>query len=413
MFKLDVVYITIEDISSGLFLSQVLEPLKKMAKIDTQRKFHLIILNRPWKYLEHRKTLKVIRKFFLLQKNISIRYIPLLPPLRNATKSKFLSQFVTLLISFLLFLSTKKKNSLYHSRSYWPCAAGLFANLKPMIFEPRSLWNHENIAMGKIIKGSNSELYWNTLEKNCADQSEKVISINSQMANYFIANYNQLKKNVIIPISYSDKYFSFNPAKRKEIRKNLSLNNKEVFVYSGSLGMSKIGIETIIETIKKLNECSKNAHFLFLTPNYEAPSIQIIIEQSNIGKGDYTSIHPSFNEISYYLSAADYSYHSLPFQPDSFTRMGTKVIEYLAVGLPVIVNEHVGAAAEILNNQNLGFVINNNSNTKSIINNLSLVSSVDRSKRINFAKENFEISSVAKKYIKIYNEIDSIHINRI
>ena len=85
MIKLKVVYITIEDISSGLFSSQVLAPLMKMAEIDSERAFEIIIFNRPWKYFDHRRTLKTLRKSVLL-KNISIRYIPLLPPLRNVTK---------------------------------------------------------------------------------------------------------------------------------------------------------------------------------------------------------------------------------------------------------------------------------------------------------------------------------------
>ena len=93
--------------------------------------------------------------------------------------------------------------------------------------------------------------------------------------------------------------------------------------------------------------------------------------------------------------------------------MGTKIVEYLSVGLPVIVNEHVGAAANILVNRKLGFTIYNNSNTETISNNLSLVLSVDRQERINFAKKEYEVSSVAKKYIKIYNEIDSIHIKSV
>lgn len=413
MNKRKVIYVTIEDISSGLFLSQVLEPLKRIAKIDTQREFNLFVLNRPWKYLKHRKILKIIRNSFSLQKNISIKYIPLLPPLRNVTRSKLLSKFVTYFIGFLFFLFIDKKNSLYHSRSYWPCAAGLLINLNPMVFEPRSLWNLENIAMGTILKGSSSELYWNNLEKICVDQSEKVISINTQMANYFTTNYNLYTKNEIIPISFSNKNFTFNSTVREEIRKRLSLNNKKVFVYSGSLGMEKIAIKAILQTIKKLKESTKNAHFLFLAPNYETSSILDIMRQADINESDFTLIHPDFNEISNYLSAADYGYHSLPIQPDSFTRMGTKIVEYLSVGLPVIVNEHVGAAANILVNHKLGFTIYNDSNTETISNNLSLVLNIDRQERINFAEKEYEVSSVAKKYIKVYNEIDSMHIKNI
>ena len=408
MTKLNVVYLTIEDVSSGLFFSQVLQPIIQMAQIDCQRKFNLIIINRPWKYLEHRKTLEVIRKSILNHKNIILKYIPLLPPLRNITRSKFLSQLVTTFIGLLFLIFVDKKNCVYHSRGYWPCAAGILINLNPMIFEPRSLWNHENIAMGTIIKGSAAELYWKNLEKNCVNLSRKIISINKQMANYFLTKYKFSLKSEIIPISFSKKNFSFNLIKRKKIRKKLFLNNKKVFVFSGSFGMNNIGIKSIIKTITILKKNLKNSHFLFLTPKFEALSVQYLVQKIGLNDSEFTSIHPSYDEISNYLSASDFGYHSLPLQPDSFTRMGTKIVEYLAVGLPVIVNKNLGAAANIINDQNFGFVIDDNIKNEKITSNLKKISKINRDTIIIFANQEYELLSVAKKYINVYSELDLI-----
>lgn len=406
MTKLDVIYITIDDVCSGLFSSQVLKPLVKMAEIEPNRNFYLFVINRPWKYLEHRKKLKDINKLFSVQKNIKLKYIPFLPPLRNVTKFKFLSKFATYLIGLILLLYTNKNNSIYHTRGYWPCEAGLLVNLKPMIFEPRSLWNLENIAMGSIVRGTKAELYWNNLEKNCINQSEKIISINTQMVNYFTNNYKIFDKNKVIPISFSKNDFFFDSEKRKEIREKLSLKNRNVFVYSGSFGMSKIGINSIIKTIIRLKQFSKNPHFLFLTPKYESSSVQYLVQKIGLNKNNFSLIHPNLNEISNYLSAADFGYHSLPPQPDSFARMGTKIIEYLAVGLPVIVNKNVGAAAKIIDEQNFGFVIDDNTNNDDLSNNLKKISKINRDKIISYANQEYEISSVAKKYIQVYSEID-------
>ena len=307
----------------------------------------------------------------------------------------------------LIFLFTKRENTLYHARGYLDCAAGLLANLKPMIFEPRSLWTLENVAMGTIIEGSSAELYWTKIEKMCSVQSNKVVSINEQMANYLNKKYNLYMKDVVIPISYSDQNFSYRSDKRKELREKLFLNNKKVFVYSGSLGMTKIGVNSIIKIIFKLKEVFSDSYFLFLTPTYESTLIKEIVNKVGLNEVNFKLIHPRFAEISDYLSAADYGYHAIPAQPDSFSRMGTKIVEYLAVGLPAIVNENVGAAASILNEHNLGITINENSNSKFIVDRLKLINEIDRSERINFAKENFEVSSAAKKYLKIYEDLDN------
>lgn len=407
MTKLKITYLTTEDISSGLFSSQVLTPIKRMAEIDPNREFLIFVINRPWKYFNHRKVLKDIHKSFNNKKNISLKYIPFLPPLRNITRSKLLSKFVINYISILIFLFTKREDTLYHARGYLDCAAGLLANLKPMIFEPRSLWTLENVAMGTIIEGSSAELYWTKIEKMCSVQSNKVVSINEQMANYLNKKYNLYMKDVVIPISYSDQNFSYRSDKRKELREKLFLNNKKVFVYSGSLGMTKIGVNSIIKIIFKLKEVFSDSYFLFLTPTYESTLIKEIVKKVGLNEVNFKLIHPRFGEISDYLSAADYGYHAIPAQPDSFSRMGTKIVEYLAVGLPAIVNENVGAAASILNAHNLGITINENSNSKFIVDRLKLINEIDRSERINFAKENFEVSSAAKKYLKIYEDLEN------
>ena len=298
MTKFKITYLTTEDISSGLFSSQVLTPIKRMAEIEPNREFLIFVINRPWKYFNHRKVLKDIHKSFNNKKNISLKYIPLLPPLRNITRSKLLSKFVINYISMLIFLFTKRENTLYHARGYLDCAAGLLANLKPMIFEPRSLWTLENVAMGTIIEGSSAELYWTKIEKMCSVQSNKVVSINEQMANYLNKKYNLYMKDVVIPISYSDQNFSYRSDKRKELREKLFLNNKKVFVYSGSLGMTKIGVNSIIKIIFKLKEVFSDSYFLFLTPTYESTLIKEIVNKVGLNEVNFKLIHPRFAEIS-------------------------------------------------------------------------------------------------------------------
>ena len=88
--------------------------------------------------------------------------------------------------------------------------------------------------------------------------------------------------------------------------------------------------------------------------------------------------------------------------------MGTKIVEYLAVGLPVIVNKNLGAAANIINDQNFGFVIDDNIKNEKITSNLKKISKINRDTIIIFANQEYELLSVAKKYINVYSELDLI-----
>lgn len=404
--KKNIIYVTIEDISSGLFISQVVTPLLEMAKCDFDRKFVIFVINRPWKIASHIKSLYRIKKSRNIP-NLKIKYLPLLFPLRKSAGNKQYSSFITIYLSIIIKIFCKKKNNIIHARSYWPCAAAISAGFKNIIFEPRSLWTLENIAMGDIKENSKAETYWNMVEERCSTLSNKVISINKPMSDYFIDNYSSKIKNEVIPIIYKKEDFYFNPQERKRLRNSLRIDHKLVFSYSGSFGMSHVGKKEISKLIKKLCSSVADCHFLFITPSYELNTIEEIASQSELKNNQITIIHPEHNDISSYLSAGDIGFHALPYQKDHFTRMGTKVVEYFAIGLPVIVNSNVGAAADLISSNNLGFVIDNKMTSEEVKNNIKAISQLDRNDIIEYAQNNFEIQKVSSKYLSIYSELDN------
>ena len=88
--------------------------------------------------------------------------------------------------------------------------------------------------------------------------------------------------------------------------------------------------------------------------------------------------------------------------------MGTKVVEYFAAGLPVIVNRHVGAAAKILDENFYGFVIDEDMPSEVILEKLRSLSKLKREDIVRFSKEHYEVSTVASSYAQIYSELDLI-----
>ena len=55
-----VTYVTIEDISSGLFRTQIIDLLKVLSD-KSNLKFEVIVLNAPWKYKQNKRRLKEYR----------------------------------------------------------------------------------------------------------------------------------------------------------------------------------------------------------------------------------------------------------------------------------------------------------------------------------------------------------------
>ena len=125
----------------------------------------------------------------------------------------------------------------------------------------------------------------------------------------------------------------------------------------------------------------------------------------NIPNNNYKVIKPKMNEISHWLSAADIGFHALPKQLDWETRLGTKVVEYLVNGLPVIVNQNVGAAAKILALKNFGKVIRDSEleDYKILQYKISSVLKYDKKNISKLSKEIFSSEAISKKYIKCYS----------
>ena len=395
-----VAYLTIEDITSGLFKTQILDIIEEILNHDNAIKFQIFIINRPWLYFKHKKVLNEYRAISNTY-NISFCYIPFLPPLRNALKYYLYSYLVTRWLSFIFNIFINKNEfDLIHARSYWTTFS--VSNSKiPIIFDLRSLWLLENISTGEIKINSKSYNYWKQIEIDCLNKSAASTCVSNAMVDY-VKNISAFAKVSLIPISVNEKYFNFNQNNRSQNRKILEWDENVIFIYSGSLGQSGINIKSITEVFKKIISLSDNYKILIITSEKSNYVNKIM---STIGTEilNYKIINPKLNEISSWLDCADIGLHALPIQLDSNTRLGTKVVEYWINGLPVIVNKNVGAAAEYIDKYKIGYVIEED--YKNINIKINELLNYDRSYISNFAKNIFSAKHISFQYLQLYQDI--------
>jgi glycosyltransferase involved in cell wall biosynthesis len=395
-----VAYLTIEDITSGLFKTQILDIIEEILNHDNAIKFQIFIINRPWLYFKHKKVLNEYRAISNTY-NISFCYIPFLPPLRNALKYYVYSYLVTRWLSFIFNIFINKNEfDLIHARSYW--ATFSVSNSKiPIIFDLRSLWLLENISTGEIKLNSKSYDYWKQIEIDCIKKSAASTCVSIGMVEY-VNNIIPNSKTYLIPISVNEKYFNFNQKNRIKNRDILDWNENVIFIYSGSLGQSGINIKSITELFKKIISLSDNYKILIITSE-KSNYVNKIMSTIGIEILNYKIINPKLNEIASWLDCADIGLHALPIQLDSNTRLGTKVVEYWINGLPVIVNKNVGAAAEYIDKYKIGYVIEEDS--KDINIKINELLNYDRSYISNFAKNIFSAKHISFQYLQLYQDI--------
>ena len=396
-----VAYLTIEDITSGLFKTQILDIIEEISNHDKSIRFEIFILNRPWLYLKHKNILNEYRSIYN-SFNITFTYLPFLPPLRNSLRFFLYSFFVTKWFSIIFYTCIKSQQfDIIHARSYWPTISVLKHNI-PIIFDLRSLWLLENLSTGDICLNSKSYYYWKQIEIDCLINSYASTCVSSAMIDY-INNIVPNTKTELIPISVSEKHFTFNKFNRVKNRNFLNWNENVIFVYSGSFGQSGININAITNLFKIIINTNDNFRILIITSEKNEYINKIMYVQC-VDSKKFTIIHPKLNNISSWLDCSDIGIHALPIQLDSSTRLGTKVVEYWVNGLPVIVNQNVGAAADYIKKYKIGYVYNDISDNNNLENIISELLTYDRMNISNFAKENFSAKIISLKYLKIYQD---------
>jgi glycosyltransferase involved in cell wall biosynthesis len=347
--------ITNEDVASGLFQTQVFDLAVSISARDSKVKVHLFVINRFWRLREYRcwkkKHCNIIK-----ESRIQVHLIPFLPPLRGVVSSRFLSQMMVIYLSLLIrFCSVINTSDVLHARGYWIMMALHRNGRRNVYFDPRSLWVLENISAGNIKQNSKTHNYWLEQEKIIVSCAGFIAVVSAGMKEYYIMEYSAQRIEVI-PIAANDQLFKCGNRDRTKLRRELGWDDNTIFVYSGSLGLSginKLSLEKMFSIV--LN--AKNSRLIILS-NESPLRLGKLIRQAHLRKDKYIIKSADHDSIWKWLAASDFGVHALPKQLDSATRLGTKVVEYWSSSLPVLVNNHVGAACDyIKNNSNLGAVL--------------------------------------------------------
>jgi len=325
MKNLKYIYLVInENINSGLITSQVIKP------IDSLQDSSVTILN--------------IHK--LGNKNKSVQQsidIPIAIPYRLFLFNVLF--FLTPVIAFMyasilsLFIS---KNTIIISRSYFPSLVSMILfRLKGVkyIFDTRSLFIDESTLNGTIKVDSTNYKMWRYFEKKILCNSYKTTAVSFKQKEYYKSVCEDVKIELIpcyiMPIK------KISNIEEIELRGNLNFSKNDIVIcYYGSLDN---GWNNIDMYCKFFNECLDLKYkILIVSQNYNR-----LIHDSRLMKNGISLLNTNGltnEELLCYLQTADYGVVLMKKAADWETRLSVKFVEYLNIGLQVIVGEYVGEA---------------------------------------------------------------------
>lgn len=264
-------------------------------------------------------------------------------------------------------LARKENVDVFHGRVHIPTLMGWiaakFLSRKPkLLFDIRGFFPEEYIDAG--IWKNDSQVYkiLKYLEKKLLRDADGFVVLTEKAREILfpgskVSGADERGRPVeVIPCCVDLNRFKIDlEQSRGEMREKLKLENRFVVVYVGSFG----GFYMTKETADFFHQAKKSdpQTFALILTQSDPEMIAPLLRERGFSPEDYFIKKVSPAEIPAYLSASD---AALSFIKPSYSKIAsspTKNAEYLACGLPLIVNDKVGDTREQVENDRTGVVI--------------------------------------------------------
>jgi glycosyltransferase involved in cell wall biosynthesis len=202
--------------------------------------------------------------------------------------------------------------------------------------------------------------------------------------------------------------FNFSEAQREKVRAELGLENRFTLVYSGSLDGWYL-TEDMADFFARVVQKESDAHLLWLTKG-SRERVRQLMSARGIGENNFSVRAVSPKEVPSYLAAGDVG---IAFIKRCFSKLAsspTKNGEYLACGLPIVINSGIGDSDELVNGSQAGIAIDDfgaQDFENAWVGIQQLVSDPDiKAKARALAERVFDLEAVgAERYARLYEEI--------
>jgi glycosyltransferase involved in cell wall biosynthesis len=264
-------------------------------------------------------------------------------------------------VRFGASIMRRHKIKMIHARGYIPAAIAL--TLKKMfgvkmIFDIRGLMGEEYVDAAHWSPGS---LYYRStkiMERKALAATDGIVTLTHKLWPV-IREWDGLRgrhvHRQVIPCCTDLERFAFREVDRLQRREELGVDGRFVVVYSGSIGSWYLS-DMMADLFLALLQRRPDAHFLWLTQG-DPELIKNLIRVRDIDESQYTikSVQPV--EVASYLSASDMGVAFFKPGLSKLATSPTKVAEYLACGLPVIMNAGIGDSDALVTDEGAGALV--------------------------------------------------------
>lgn len=163
------------------------------------------------------------------------------------------------------------------------------------------------------------------------------------------------KKISVIPTAVDTALFSIQRSLSDKVKKRMNLGGRFVFLYVGSLGTWYMFRE--MADFVKINRCNFTEPFFLIVTQSNTEKARVLLQELSFKERDYAIICSDYKHIPEYINSAD---AGMMFIKSCFSKEAscpTKFAEYLACGIPVVLNSGTGDCDRIVRDFRVGVVV--------------------------------------------------------
>lgn len=346
-------------LTGGVIEAQVIASLRAQSQIEGQPQTTLIFLEaaRVAFSRQARDTLKAYRRMWPEAK---IAVLPYISRWGEAAAAKSLTTYLTgerLNSSPIIFhcRGPQATSIAYRAR----CALGKGR----VIFDLRGAGAYEAIhrlgfPQRQGLSPKTEQVYSQNLvmEQRAVAVADWVFVVSPGLVNYAVEQLHADPDRVLVVPSCVSR-LAFDEGVRQKIRTEWGVGDAPVFVYSGRLGPERLPehLFRVFAAARQVDERSRLIIFSYLNELHDLPAwldragvpSSAVMVKSDTRDNVFASLCAADVGMLFLEDAARFVDFALPI----------KIPEYLAAGLPLIVNRHVGRVPELVESRQLGWVI--------------------------------------------------------
>lgn len=212
------------------------------------------------------------------------------------------------------------------------------------------------ISIGNAIRNS----VWRSrglksLERVAVEGSCAVSCVSGPLKEYLLENYSIKPENiVVVPGCVDSSRFRPDEKSRDEVRRNLGLSGKRVFLYVGSAKAWQIP-KVIGRVFRYALEQDDRSHLLVLSQ--EPDVMRGFLEEKGVAPGHMTIMRVAHRDIGSYIRAADVGLLLREKNLVNEVACPTKFGEYVSSGVPVLASTGIGDTQDHIREHRLGWLL--------------------------------------------------------